>query len=212
MRQPKLYMFRGRRATRADVCRITGWSPNAVTLRVNGDIIEDRPRGRGGRKPKLYDFRGERKTVKEIAAATGLSLSGVQHRISGTAFLENDGTTPFYDLPTNSVPVFFQGETMSISAWARKLGMSPATLQFRLSQGWSVKRALTEPVMRKGQRQRYRRNAQIIARMLDAFTTSTSTGGVSVNFPDPNGDRRGEARASFAIRKFDGLSHVDHFC
>src|SRR5690606_40524950 len=52
---------------------------------------------------------------------------------------------------------------------------------------WPIKRALTEPVMRKGQRQRYQRNAEIIARMLTGFATATShaparTGGYQPTF------------------------------
>ena len=36
--------------------------------------------------------------------------------------------------------------TFSVSAWAKELNMSQATLWFRLKDGWSVERALTEPV------------------------------------------------------------------
>ncbi len=40
-----------------------------------------------------------------------------------------------------------QGETHCISEWAEKLGMKPVTLQTRIHKyGWSVERALTQPV------------------------------------------------------------------
>lgn len=38
------------------------------------------------------------------------------------------------------------GETLPVAAWARKTGVGRATIQYRLAQGWSTRRALTEPV------------------------------------------------------------------
>jgi hypothetical protein len=38
------------------------------------------------------------------------------------------------------------GETLSISQWARKTGIERVTLSKRLGRGWSVERALTDPV------------------------------------------------------------------
>lgn len=40
----------------------------------------------------------------------------------------------------------FNGLTMCVSEWAEKLGMSAHTLSRRLQHGWSVERALTEPI------------------------------------------------------------------
>lgn len=37
------------------------------------------------------------------------------------------------------------GKTMCVSEWARELGVSRAALQYRLENGWSVERALSEP-------------------------------------------------------------------
>lgn len=38
------------------------------------------------------------------------------------------------------------GETLPIAAWARRTGIGRATIQYRLAQGWPVRKALTEPV------------------------------------------------------------------
>ncbi len=48
----------------------------------------------------------------------------------------------------------FNGETLSLAEWAERSGIKPATLQRRLAKcGYSVERALTEPVdTRKGRR------------------------------------------------------------
>lgn len=39
----------------------------------------------------------------------------------------------------------YNGEILSVSEWARKLGKPRATIEGRLLRGWSVERALTEP-------------------------------------------------------------------
>jgi hypothetical protein len=48
---------------------------------------------------------------------------------------------------TNRV-VEFGGERLTISQWARKLGMSKLTLIARLNDGWTPERAITEPIRR----------------------------------------------------------------
>lgn len=42
----------------------------------------------------------------------------------------------------------FQGETMCISAWAERAGISRDTFKRRIYLGWSIERAITEPVGR----------------------------------------------------------------
>ena len=46
---------------------------------------------------------------------------------------------------TNNVHLTLSGETLIIADWARKLGCKVSALRMRLSKGWSVERALTEP-------------------------------------------------------------------
>lgn len=38
------------------------------------------------------------------------------------------------------------GETLPIAVWADRAGISYATLQYRLKQGWGIERAMTTPV------------------------------------------------------------------
>jgi hypothetical protein len=46
---------------------------------------------------------------------------------------------------SNNHNVTFRGETMSIAAWAEKLGVRARALQWRLSFGWPIEEALTKP-------------------------------------------------------------------
>jgi hypothetical protein len=43
----------------------------------------------------------------------------------------------------------YQGETMPMAAWAERVGRSSSTVSARLQKGWTVERALTEPVRRQ---------------------------------------------------------------
>lgn len=43
----------------------------------------------------------------------------------------------------------YNGEIMSVQEWAEKINITPSTLRARFNKGWSVERALTEPVRGK---------------------------------------------------------------
>lgn len=45
--------------------------------------------------------------------------------------------------------ISFGGKTMSLSQWARELGISRSTLAVRICKGWSIQRAFTTPVEKK---------------------------------------------------------------
>jgi hypothetical protein len=40
----------------------------------------------------------------------------------------------------------YNGETKSVQEWAEKLNIKPSTLRARFNKGWSIERALSEPV------------------------------------------------------------------
>lgn len=65
--------------------------------------------------------------------------------------------------------ITFNGRTLSLQAWSRELGITYQTLQNRLNKGWSIERALTEPVIDNRARTRRLQNAAIIRRIADAF-------------------------------------------
>ena len=44
---------------------------------------------------------------------------------------------------SNSSIVEFAGVSMTVADWARKLGIDPSTIRYRLKKGWSVSQALS---------------------------------------------------------------------
>lgn len=47
---------------------------------------------------------------------------------------------------SNIVMLTYQGETKSVTEWATQFGMRQANLTMRLRLGWSIERALTQPL------------------------------------------------------------------
>lgn len=46
----------------------------------------------------------------------------------------------------------FQGQTLTMKGWAREKGINYASLAWRLSQGWTLEKALTTPIAKKKRR------------------------------------------------------------
>lgn len=53
---------------------------------------------------------------------------------------------------TRNARYSLNGETLTQSQWCRRLGISPESLRDRLSNGWSLERALTTPAVRSRER------------------------------------------------------------
>lgn len=217
MRAPKLYTFRGQRMTMAMVMDLTGWSYTAVAARRVGDVIEDRPlitiEDRRRSAAKRYLFRGEMMTAREIATRTGRSLSWVYHRVSGGSVIEHDDMPR--DIPINSTPIYFNGESLPPYAWARRLGIDHNTLYDRLYRGWPIKRALTEQPRKTGYGSVKFRNARIITRIQRRMTLARMVYAFNQHRqpqPDTHTDEgRGQAATFVALAGTGAGSHARDF-
>ncbi len=74
-------------------------------------------------------------------------------RLNNDGHYEKDNTTWATDMEQgankrNNVLLTFQGETLHLSAWARRTGLKRLTLAMRIRKGWSVEKALTTPLMK----------------------------------------------------------------
>ena len=49
---------------------------------------------------------------------------------------------------SNSRMIRFRGKNQTLTAWAEEIGISPASLRYRLKNGWTVKEALTTESLR----------------------------------------------------------------
>jgi hypothetical protein len=96
---------------------------------------------------------GVTKTATEWAKALGLRPVTVIARLQRgwdheRVLSEAPGTTGGCSYP--EIDLTFRGQTKPLVAWAREIGMTPNAFRMRLRLGWSVERALTQPLKARG--------------------------------------------------------------
>lgn len=205
-RSPKFHRFRGEWMTVKEIASLTGIIERTIHRRIQYGLPIDEP-PRFGPEPKRYEFRGELMTARQIMAITGLSRSQVSKRTDGIRFFDLDEPTdPYAGPPANARVLFFHGISDSIAGWSRRTGIPHYVIRERiLTMKWPLKRALTEPVMRKGQRIRYQRNAEIIRHMLDGFHASpVIAGGYQQTFTTSPGTGVGSTLRDLQSEKMNG--------
>ena len=101
---------------------------------------------RNRRDNRLLTFRGETKLLVEWAEQYGLKRLTLHQRLYGYGWtLEKALTTPTGATHAGYRMLTLGEEVMTLTAWAKRLGLSPRTLQQRLRDGWTVEEALTRP-------------------------------------------------------------------
>ncbi len=180
------YPYRDRWLTVTEIAAATGWSVRTVERRLALGIDLDLPPQKRGPAPRKYEFVGRFLTVAEIATWTGWSKSKVLDRRSGHRILVgHDDLHMTRVLHDDAVLLTFAGRTDTVAGWAKRTGITDATLRNRVNRGWSIERTLTEAPMRPHARFVFRRNRKIIRRI--AATFRTVTGGQSKTFTPPVG-------------------------
>ncbi|MEO9337209.1 hypothetical protein ABFT80_07220 [Mesorhizobium sp. SB112] len=176
--EPKAYPFRDQARTLREIAEVTG--VNFFTLRSRvlkyGFTLEEAVAHNGGprfyRRPVLYDFRGQCLSIKDIAKLAGVSEGTAYNRRCGNRVLDSDELIdPVKEVPAHAKLLAFRGQTHSIVDWAKLIGIPKDSLYQRLRHGWSLKRALTEPVMQAGQRIIYQKNHRTIRRIAFVILT-----------------------------------------
>lgn len=180
--------FRGTWMSVAEIAAATGFSERNVLRRIQDGVDLDTPRRKPGPMRRRYGFRGCSRTIKEIAALTGWSVTKTRTRVCGDRVLDDGEDMHMTDLlRDNLVLLTFKGRTDFLANWAKRLGITDATLRNRIKAGWSTKRALTEPPMRSHERFVLNHNRRIIRRIATSFRSPSKTGGSSQTFTPPKG-------------------------
>lgn len=196
------HLFRGKWCSVAEIAAATGFSETTVLRRLRDGVALDMPRRKPGPKRGRYEFRGCSLTVKEIAKKAGWSVTKVRTRISGTRVLDDGEDMHMTDiLRDNLVLLTFKGRTDTLANWAKRLGITDATLRNRINRGWSIERALTEAPMRPDERFVFTHNRRIIRRIAASFrspaVTPSTIGGSSQTFTPPKGTGGGRHETHF---------------
>lgn len=203
---PKLYPFRGKMLPASAISRVTGISIGTIRDRGEAGQPVDVPR-RSGPLPKLYEFRGEQMTADAIGTMLGVDPRTVRNRAIGNRIAEDEELDRPRSPQCNSTLVFMDGETDTLSGWARRKGINASTVFNRvINLGWPPVDALTKPIgpSANGRAIRVRNRIIIIriatifriSRMIAGFRSSlhpstTMTGGDAGTFANPLGTGAG---------------------
>lgn len=95
---------------------------------------------------EIQRCRGSGERIGAIASALGLTSSAVSRVCLGKTWRH---VRPDKDVAeairAQSKKVAFRGEELTCAAWARRTGISEATIRGRIASGWPADRALSEP-------------------------------------------------------------------
>jgi hypothetical protein len=93
---------------------------------------------------------GETLCLAEWAERAGIPSGTIGQRLARGWSIVQALTTPLGTYRTDNRWLTHDGETLSISTWARRLGIANSTLGKRLESGWSISRAVTTPLRHRG--------------------------------------------------------------
>ena len=102
------------------------------------------------RSNRICTYKGVTGTMAELCDHFGMDYMLVNNRVQKGWSIEDALSTP-KGAPTkrrNNL-ITFNGITKTVSEWNKEIGGSKNTLSERLRQGYSIERALTEPVRKR---------------------------------------------------------------
>jgi hypothetical protein len=150
--KPKLYEFRGKWMTVAEIARATGYSLTKIYKRRSGTrIFDDHEIEVMDRDPhpraRLYTYRGQTDSIAGWARSRGIKEATVYSRLKAGWPIERAIRVKPLKLKDT---ITYKGKTLTIDAWAKqsKIGISAQALKYRILAGWPVHDALTKPTKR----------------------------------------------------------------
>lgn len=148
--KPRLYEFRGKHLTIAQIAGILGCGLQTVyNRRVGARVLEGaeleaaRPK-ESPSNARLITYKGKTGCLASWARKFNLSANTIRSRLNKGWSVEHALRAPRQCDILDSIT--FNGRTLTLGAWAKEVGMSRQVLRGRINLGWSVERALTEPV------------------------------------------------------------------
>ena len=90
---------------------------------------------------------GKTRTIKEWSDIYGISMTVINNRLNSGWSAEDAVLKEIRSMKNRVGNVTFDGKTQSLQDWAKELGIPLPTLSSRIMKlGWSVEKALREPV------------------------------------------------------------------
>lgn len=107
--------------------------------------VDMKLQARNRRTTRWIYFQGEKKSLAEWCEKTGLGPGTITKRLKRGWPIEKTLTVEPYKLHTKERLIHFNGEAKNLSEWARRIGMNPQTLAYRLNKWGDPGKAITKP-------------------------------------------------------------------
>lgn len=91
-------------------------------------------------------FNGKTMTIAEWSRELGINEHVIRQRTERGWTAEAALTTPVDHRCGKDREITFQGETKSLTGWAKAMNLTPSALEKRLRKGWALEKALTTPL------------------------------------------------------------------
>lgn len=165
--QPKpveRHQLAGEEHTIEEWAEIKGLSVQLIRKRLNDgwglELALNTPKGRPSRagqpgfnrtaRPgpveQTYTHNGVTRTLTEWARSAGVCKATIRRRLkAGNSFAQALRPSRQGGSRNNVRMLEHAGTTLSMTEWAKRLGISQSAMSKRLASGWTIERALTEP-------------------------------------------------------------------
>lgn len=167
--------FRGEMLTIQQIVERTGLSRSQVSKRHDGKRFyeKDELKTSASRpwKERLITFKGETRNLSDWGKRLGISYQTIADRLDILGWpIERALTLPRQQRGGHNRKFYtYNGITDTLTGWANRTGIPHDTLHMRIKNGWPIEQALTQPLRISPQRARYKRNAELIAKMAEVF-------------------------------------------
>lgn len=100
------------------------------------------------------EYDNQKLTMSQWAEKLNISIYVIRRRINSLNWsIEKTLTTPVRNLVKNTIPIFeYNGESLTLTEWSKKININKSTLHTRLSLNWSVEKIVTTPVRKMKKR------------------------------------------------------------
>lgn len=127
---------------------------------VNGDyapgncIWATRPEQARNKRSSIWiEFNGERLHIKEWERRTGIGWSTLRHRYLDLGWSAEKTLVTPPEAHDARAAVTWNNKTLTLTEWSQRTGIPMKTLHYRLKvAGWSVDRALSQPVAHRSKK------------------------------------------------------------
>jgi hypothetical protein len=101
---------------------------------------------------RIYYYRGRMMSNSELASLAGISRQAMYVRLTDCGMSAEEAVSHQFGTQRDNPTYTHVGITDTVAGWAKRAGMRRDTLRSRIAGGWTLERALTEPVGPRGPR------------------------------------------------------------